>query len=117
MHSTLRRGGIFGTSHFYTYNKGTELWDKKGDEDEDALRHIIMSHRASLGEKYGMSTNGADRIVKLCKSKNPVTEEFYNKLDTQYVMGEMAFTDGIYNILTKQLRLFKPSDYVTMHNN
>jgi phage/plasmid-associated DNA primase len=44
---------------------------------------------------------------------NPVTEEFYNQFDTQFAVGEMAFSDGIYNILSKELRAFKPQDYVT----
>jgi hypothetical protein len=97
---------INGTK-FYTYDKATGLWNKNGNED--ALRRIIKLHPEQLGDYYGKQTTGMDRIIKLCKSKNTVTSKRFSRFNTQFEVGEMAFTDGVYNILTAELKPFNPS--------
>jgi len=53
-----------------------------------------------------------DQVIKLCSGQNQVDSSWFNKLDTQFSIGEMAYKNGIYNIMTRELRPLTPASLV-----
>jgi len=60
-----------------------------------------------------------DQVIKLCSGQNQVDSSWFNKLDTQSSIGEMAYKNGIYNIMTRELRPLTPASLVhrKLHKN
>jgi len=98
-----------GKSFFcYDYSTGTWGTDSNG---HSMMRHLLTRHRDVLG-KYGTTVRCMDQVIKLCSGQNNVDSSWFNKLDTQFEIGEMAYSDGIYNILTRELRPLTPASFI-----
>jgi len=98
-----------GKSFFcYDYDTGTWGTDNNGPS---MMRHLLTRHRGVLG-KYGTIVRCMDQVIKLCSGKNQVDSSWFNKLDTQFSIGEMAYKNGIYNIMTRELRPLTPASLV-----
>jgi len=98
-----------GKSFFcYDYSTGTWGTDNNGPS---MMRHLLTRHRGVLG-KYGTVVRCMDQVIKLCSGQNQVDSSWFNKLNTQFGIGEMAYNDGIYNIMTRELRPLTPASLV-----
>ena len=98
-----------GKSFFcYDYNTGTWGTDSNGPS---MMRHLLTRHRGVLG-KYGTIVRCMDQVIKLCSGQNQVDSSWFNKLDTQFSIGEMAYKNGIYNIMTHELRPLTPASLI-----
>jgi len=86
-------------SAFFCYNNDTGTWSTDKDKGCATMRHLLARHVDVLG-KYGHCVRSIDQVLKFCKGKNLVDADWFNKLDTRFEIGEMAFRKGVYNILT-----------------
>jgi len=98
-----------GKSFFcYDYSTGTWGTDNNGPS---MMRHLLTRHGDVLG-KYRTTVRCMDQVIKLCSGQNLVDSSWFNKLDTQFSIGEMAYSDGVYNIMTRELRPLTPASLV-----
>jgi len=84
---------------FFCYNNDTGTWSTDKDRGVATMRHLIARHVDVLG-KYSHCVRCIDQVLKFCKGKNLVDADWFNKLNTRFEIGEMAFRNGVYNILT-----------------
>lgn len=92
---------------FYCYDYKEGTWSDNSSE----MLNLMKRHSDVLG-KYGNIVRHMKDVIKLCSGMNIVKADWFNKMETHFQIGEIAFKDGIYNILTREKRPFTAASHV-----
>jgi len=90
----------------FVFNDGT--WT----HEESAFQALVIRHKDLLGPKYGESCIGISNIQKLAKTKNCKDAHWTLGFD-HLAQGLVPFSDGIYDVATRELREIERGDMLT----
>ena len=77
-----------------------------------AFYELLMRHSDVLGSKYGGMVHHMNNVRRLATTKNRVDDKWSLGLD-RLAPGLVPFSDGIYNVATRELREIERSDMLT----
>jgi hypothetical protein len=98
---------------FYVFDYMSGTWRLK--DSYPTLRNLIMQQEPLLGA-YGNCCTKINRLLALAKGYNVVDNNFMNSIDTQSSDGTMAFSNGVYDFLTRKTEPFQADHRVNLHN-
>ena len=90
----------------FVFNEG--IWT----DEEKAFQALVIRHKDVLGPKYGESCIGISNIQKLAKTVNCKDAHWTLGFD-HLAQGLAPFSDGIYDVATRELREIERGDMLT----
>lgn len=92
----------------YVYDSDEGLWRRtRGNQ----FLSLYMKHSAVLG-RWGETARSMTEVTTICRSHNKLDSAWLSRLD-KYAMGEIAFKDCIYNLLTRERRALSRDAMIT----
>ena len=104
----------YGGRTLFVYKDG--LWTMESGCSSPMFVSLVTTHRQRLGKRYGESVHGINNLRNMAMTVNRVDCSWTEGLN-QLPAGLVPFSNGIYDLQTRELREYRREDKLTERFN